>query len=891
MSAMRIKSPLLPILTLLALGGTAAAVSRTASTTRVPVPVFSLSPAIQGGQRLAEYPGNCTDPNVALYESFDEQSGDLTVPSGCAAAGTTISKNGTPIYGVAGPIGLSSAIKFNGTDAFFRTAGDVATLDPGTANMVVEGWITAQAIGRVVSKWNNSNNGWMVDISASSDYTVRFFIADGTHTCSVNGGVAKAFGQRVYFRATWTFSTATCVIMTDNDAGASSTGVGMTAVDVSNKFAIASQDNGTNLFTGSIADLRVTIGNNTNAVPMNDGSDAIARAATQVSANCTDSGAAAWLAFEEASGNLTVPSGCAASGTVLVKNGTPLYGSTVGVPAGLGAAVTLPTGSDFFATTSHISALDPGTTSDFVIEGWFRQANAGLGFLVDTSSNESDKGYLVYLGAGNTPTIRVAIKGSSLIDNSTSQIAAIGVWHAFKVVASRSGQTIQTTLDGVVNASVGFASLGTSISGTSVFAVGGSSFSGQLADIRVTVGNATSGIATRFPMSSLPMSTFTRATVSTRYNPDTQLLEAVVSGLPVIGSPLQSSGALPASNAAPPEALYAGAAMTFSVLQNEDLSQAVWNTALGASVTTNTDTAPDGNVTADTVTDDNAGTVESLIQDVTVPADSSTWIFSAWVRCPTTTQTVGIANELGAGNTTTTATCSSTWTRITASKVNNGVDTSARLYIYPAQAAAGNLASVNVWRPEFYNNAFTLPIDPATTAASVTINADALSYVTGASNGDVGTICMWAFPPAITGVGHRGLLSWDGTSSFNFFENGASAQLAVSTTGLVDNISTGSSTAVDADTWNHVCTTYAQALSSVKLFKNGIETGYGAHDQTWSASGAYGQAIKIGNTSIGTFKGFLGGVHLYDRVLTPTEVCNLFNQERGVYGLAAATCP
>ena len=45
------------------------------------------------GARKGFAEGNCDDANVALWEDFEETSGNLTVPTGCAAAATGRRRN------------------------------------------------------------------------------------------------------------------------------------------------------------------------------------------------------------------------------------------------------------------------------------------------------------------------------------------------------------------------------------------------------------------------------------------------------------------------------------------------------------------------------------------------------------------------------------------------------------------------------------------------------------------------------------------------------------------------------------------------------------------------------------------------------------------------------
>ena len=164
-----------------------------------------------------------------------------------------------------------------------------------------------------------------------------------------------------------------------------------------------------------------------------------------------------WLAFSEASGNLTVPSDCGAAGTVLVKNGTPTYAVTSGVPAGLDEAITFGT-TGFFSTAAHVSALEFTATDDVVMEAWFRSRATYT--LMDTG-DQIDGGVEI---SGNTTQINLTLSSKAGSGSTGSCLASVSsdlsdttVWHYVRGTWNHSTLGCSLALDG------GTASTGTAI--------------------------------------------------------------------------------------------------------------------------------------------------------------------------------------------------------------------------------------------------------------------------------------------------------------------------------------------------------------------------------------------------------------------------------------------
>jgi len=251
---------------------------------------------------------------------------------------------------------------------------------------------------------------------------------------------------------------------------------------------------------------------------------------------------------------------------LLTANGTPTYQQTTDHVQGLGYAARFPADSAYFATAGDVDAFDFAAT-DAVVDVWFKAASGtnptlvskwnGNGWMLRASSNQMI--FSLNDGAGNVCTAP---------GTSHPQVASDGQWHYARATWSNSTQTCTVAMDGVSNSTVtsGLTSLSTTWrTGTFRQDSDAGNKASHIADLRICIGStaltdcptryngpAYSGVGTTAP-------TFTRATVSTRVNPVTGLVEAVASGVPVVGSPL-SSGASGSIDGSEPTGVYVGSA-------------------------------------------------------------------------------------------------------------------------------------------------------------------------------------------------------------------------------------------------------------------------------------------------------------------------------------------
>lgn len=211
-------------------------------------------------------------------------------------------------------------------------------------------------------------------------------------------------------------------------------------------------------------------------------------------------------------------------------------------------------------------------------------------------------------------------------------------------------------------------------------------------------------------------------------------------------------------------------ARTNRCLQSEDFSSASWTNINTPVITANSDVAPDGNTTADTIQDDDAVSAEGRAMTVTVAADTVVRCGSVFVKKDTTTtrfvalhfvvsatrSAVSLNTSTGAiSNYIVTAGSSfagvqdvGNYWRIYCGAANDGVATTAKIEIYPAHGTALGLdnatatGSAVFWGAQIEDGPFPSSYIPTTTVA-VSRTDDVLSYPTsgvmslGTSSGSV----------------------------------------------------------------------------------------------------------------------------------------------------------
>lgn len=595
--------------------------------------------------------------------------------------------------------------------------------------------------------------------------------------------------------------------------------------------------------------------------------------AEQRPGNCTDTNVALYENFEETSGNMTVPTGCAASGTVLTANGTPTYQVTTGVPPGLGKAISFNGSTDRFISAGDVQSLDPGT-SDMTIEMWIKRTDAG-----GTNPNIVSKrtvggaGWNLFFSAAAGDGLALDLGSTGLHRfNFTSTCSKItdGAWHNFRLAIARA-TTATLYVDGVLcSAATLDADSKLNIDTAQPVEIGNvangasSYFQGSLADLRITIGNSTNNlgyndgsIASGNFTSGTLAPTFTRATVSTRYNPATQLLESVASGVPVLGAPIGTSGsALPAPGKS--TGLYVGAATTFLFVNNQASNEP--NACVTNTTNTSDVTAPDGTHTAmktvESACGSNAGFNVHTALAVTANQSNT---FTAWMRGASGGEVSRIYN----GTFTQDFTLTTSWQRFVLTHTFSDSSTTETAGLVADGTHNGTIYS---WNPEYYQKAFPVPLDPAVTASAVTVNADAVSY-TSSFDTTVMTLTGWIRDATdttladITGSG-------TGLQLIYSFNGRTQTEIYTGSTGIFGAPGT-------ANAWHH--TAFAIQSGTQHAYLDGAVLG---SVPTIAYTAAVQTTLTVGKSSSTAYgSAFIRAISFFPSVLTSTDISTLYTAQ------------
>jgi hypothetical protein len=337
----------------------------------------------------------------------------------------------------------------------------------------------------------------------------------------------------------------------------------------------------------------------------------------------------------------------------------------------------------------------------------------------------------------------------------------------------------------------------------------------------------------------------------------------------------------------------AGARKNF-ITFSDDLSNAAWTTVGTLSVNNYAGTgSPDPGVPNSTQLTASSNTSGRKF-DSGVLAANNTFIGSIYVRSVFGGNTSGKLSLLGTGGSEqvdtsfTTGTSTSVWTRVTVAKAFSGTaagnasmqitidSSSSTLFAVFAQIEQVNAASFVINR-----NAQPSPFI-RTTGAVGTTNPDNLNYPSSNINPGLGTISAWVIPPC-SNTDQAG-----STGLYALSMNVNDVALVLSPTG-VSGIYAGASftgsTTYAINTPIHIAYGFDDANNLQAVYKNGVSVGTSAAAITAPVASTFNIGATTSLASQSAVDGPVSRVRIWNVKLSDTEVTQIFNSERGFYGI------
>jgi len=346
---------------------------------------------------------------------------------------------------------------------------------------------------------------------------------------------------------------------------------------------------------------------------------------------------------------------------------------------------------------------------------------------------------------------------------------------------------------------------------------------------------------------------------------------------------------------------------------SEDFSNVIWSKFGGISVSSNTTTAPDGTLTADTATITTANS-HALTQAVTVLANTQ-YTFSFYVLRGTATDLkYSVYNNTGAADIVASTsyysqTSASTWTRISVTFTTPSGCTTASVYpirdsastgtafVWGAQVERGSATSLYYPTVATAKNIRSTWFDLKGTNNGTLTNGPTYSSENGGSivfdgtndHVNCGTINLqqnfslelWAYTSANS--------SWyfgQGTTTTNqglhigwyIYQNRGMIF------GLYSNDLDTPSFNLQFNTWYHFVFTYNHTTYLKQFYSNGVLQNSGVGN-AYAGSGQFNVGQSYSSGGFGFMNGRISNAKVYNRVLTANEVSQNFNALRRRYGV------
>ena len=339
------------------------------------------------------------------------------------------------------------------------------------------------------------------------------------------------------------------------------------------------------------------------------------------------------------------------------------------------------------------------------------------------------------------------------------------------------------------------------------------------------------------------------------------------------------------------------------ILRSEEFDNASWVAVGGGSATANTATAPDGTLTADTISGSSAG--DGLTQDSSTAAGSVSWVGSVWLKTSTGTNTVKIIVTDGTQSNFVECPLTTTWRRFQVPKLFFSASGTTSF-----QIIVGNSSSTRVWgaQLERFNLSNTLGSRDRRSIANEYVKTTSAVASTSNSNLEIpnsifsqiattGSISLWTLAewdwadinnggasPTIAQYlfsGNFDVLSLHTEKDAGLILNINSAQVArTSTTGFNQTLYN-----IEPSAWTHVTVTWNVTTDVYKIYLNGFD----ATGTTGTASAIVtgSEVLNFGCNHATNFPyvcsdAFLSEIVIWKTALTSTEVSTVYNNKSAI---------
>jgi hypothetical protein len=428
------------------------------------------------GRGLVSYREDPFFDKVALAMHMDGANGSTTFTD---VKGKVVTPNGNAQIS-------TTQSKFGGASALFDGAGDYLQLAQSTdfdmtSDFTFECWVRPTTFSNsraIVSKYNNSSNGFVVQCGTSG--TVAFFVGTTSGYQLVQSSVSLVINTWSHIACTMRGKTMRVFIngvLSGTSTYTGTIGVISAPLYIGRDPLDTSRD-----FSGNIDDVRITrvcrytktfvlspeANPDRNVCP--DTEDPFF---TETALLLHMNGANASTTFTDVKGKTVTPSGNAQISTAQSRFG--------------GASALLDGTGDFLSVAD---SADFSIVGDFTVEAWIRPAVLGGNrYIVRKGTSSSyNQGFGLCLGAALDGSIFFYIGNGSAQSVTTSAAVAVNAWS--HVAATKQGNTLRIFINGTLSATGTYSGTGQDVAQDLTIGrdtnVPARDFNGYIDDVRIT---------------------------------------------------------------------------------------------------------------------------------------------------------------------------------------------------------------------------------------------------------------------------------------------------------------------------------------------------------------------------------------------------------------------